>query len=50
MSNDDEDFAALLAEYDQGGKGKQKRPRVGDTVRGRIVSIGKDAEIGRAHV
>jgi small subunit ribosomal protein S1 len=42
MSNDDEDFAALLAEYDQGGK-KQKRPRVGDTVRGKIVSIGKDA-------
>lgn len=43
MSNDDEDFAALLAEYDQGGKGERKRPRVGDTVRGRIVSIGKDA-------
>ena len=43
MSNDDEDFAALLAEYDQGGKGKARRPRVGDTVRGRIVSIGKDA-------
>ena len=43
MSNDDEDFAALLAEYDQGGKGKQKRPRVGDTVRGKIVSIGKEA-------
>jgi small subunit ribosomal protein S1 len=40
-----EDFAALLAEYDQGhpNQKKARRPKVGDTVRGKVISIGKDA-------
>lgn len=41
---EEEDFAALLAEYDQkqpqrGGRG----PQVGDTVKGRVLSIGEEA-------
>jgi small subunit ribosomal protein S1 len=44
MSNDDEDdFAALLAEYDQAGQGARRRPQVGDTVKGKVISIGKEA-------
>ena len=42
MSNDDEDFAAMLAEF-EGAQPKRKRPKVGDTVRGRVISIGKEA-------
>ena len=46
--NQGEDFASLLAEYDKqhnaGDPRKKKRgPRVGDQVRGRIVSIGNGA-------
>jgi small subunit ribosomal protein S1 len=39
-----EDFAAMLAAF-EGGKprAEQKRPRVGDAVKGRVISIGKDA-------
>jgi small subunit ribosomal protein S1 len=41
----DEDFASLLAEYDE--KDKQTRgrrgPSIGDTVKGRIISIGADS-------
>lgn len=44
---DEEDFAKLLAEYegpDTGrAKKKRKEPRVGDEVRGRVISIGRDA-------
>jgi len=46
-NNGDEDFATLLAEYEgpETGRSKKKRkePSVGDEVRGRIISIGRDA-------
>ena len=45
--NDEEDFAKLLAEYEgpETGRSKKKRkePQVGDEVRGRVISIGRDA-------
>ena len=44
---DDDDFAKLLAEYEgpETGRSKKKRkePSVGDEVRGRVISIGRDA-------
>jgi small subunit ribosomal protein S1 len=44
---DDDDFAALLAEYegpdDGRSKKRRKEPSVGDEVRGRIISIGRDS-------
>jgi small subunit ribosomal protein S1 len=43
MAEKDDDFAAMLAEFEGAKPGKQRRPKVGDTVRGRIVSIGNDA-------
>jgi small subunit ribosomal protein S1 len=36
---DDDDFAKLLNEYDQ----KRRDPRVGEVVRGKVISIGQDA-------
>jgi len=39
---DEEDFAKMLAEF-EGDAPAKKRPRVGDQVKGRIVSIGADA-------
>jgi small subunit ribosomal protein S1 len=41
----DEDFASLLAEFEQGGtdKARRKQPRVGDTVKAPVVSIGAEA-------
>src|SRR5438132_3374703 len=42
MSDDDEDFAAMLAAQEAGTK-RSKRPRAGDLVTGKIVSIGKEA-------
>jgi len=39
---DDEDFAAMLAESEKGAP-RTKRPRVGDVVKGKVISIGKDA-------
>jgi len=43
--NDTEDFATLLAEYDQkrGTNPKKREPREGDVVKGKIVSIGREA-------
>jgi small subunit ribosomal protein S1 len=45
--NDEEDFAALLAEYegpdDGRSKKRRKEPKEGDEVRGKIISIGRDA-------
>lgn len=38
---DDEDFAAMLAES-EAGKKRTKRPKVGDVISGKIISIGKD--------
>src|SRR5581483_10867590 len=47
MANDDEpeDFAALLAEYEQksGPSRRKQGPQIGDLVRGAVVSIGADA-------
>jgi small subunit ribosomal protein S1 len=40
-SPQDEDFAALLKEFD--GKGAKRGARVGDAVRGRVVSFGRDS-------
>ena len=46
-SGDENEFARLLAEYEgpETGRSKKKRkePTVGDEVRGRIISIGRDA-------
>ncbi len=42
MADQDEDFAAMLAESERGAP-KSKRPRVGDVIRGKVISIGKDA-------
>src|SRR5581483_1276613 len=41
MANDEDDFAAMFAESEK--KPKRKDPQVGDEVRGRVVSIGRDA-------
>jgi small subunit ribosomal protein S1 len=44
MADNDEDFAALLAEFEgDQKKARAKRPRVGDTVRGKVIKIGKEA-------
>jgi small subunit ribosomal protein S1 len=45
MANpDDEDFAALLAEYEGGApKKKRREPEPGEELSGRVVSIGRDA-------
>jgi small subunit ribosomal protein S1 len=46
-SGDENEFARLLAEYEgpETGRSKKKRkePSVGDEVRGRVISIGRDA-------
>jgi len=42
MTDDDEDFAALLAASEAGAP-RAKRPRVGDTIKGKVISIGKEA-------
>jgi small subunit ribosomal protein S1 len=42
--SDDEDFAAMFAaEEARAGKAARKRPRPGDQVAGRVISIGKEA-------
>ncbi len=41
MAPEDEDFAALLAEYDS--PKKRREPQPGDEVKGRVISIGRDA-------
>lgn len=45
MAPDDEDFAAMLAEFEKQNPEPKKRrePKLGETVRGRVVSIGADA-------
>ena len=42
MSNDDEDFAAMFAASEK-DKPKTKRPKIGDVVRGKVISVGKEA-------
>ena len=39
----DEDFAALLAEYDEKDRKRGRGPAIGDMVKGRIVSIGAES-------
>ncbi|HWM88471.1 MAG TPA: 30S ribosomal protein S1 [Kofleriaceae bacterium] len=39
----DEDFASLLAEFDQKQTSTGRGPAIGDTVKGRIISIGAEA-------
>src|SRR6201995_4887593 len=43
MADQDEDFAALFAESERGKPKAAKRPKVGDQVTGKIISVGKDA-------
>ena len=43
MSNDEEDFAAMLAESEKGKPRNAKRPKIGDTIKGKVINIGKDA-------
>jgi small subunit ribosomal protein S1 len=47
VSGTDEDFAALLAEFERAQKReeapRQRKLRVGDTVKGRVVSVGREA-------
>lgn len=40
--SEEEDFAALFAASEKGAP-KTKRPRIGDVVRGKVISVGKDA-------
>jgi small subunit ribosomal protein S1 len=39
----DEDFAALLAEYDEKDKKRGRGPTIGDMVKGRVISIGAES-------
>jgi small subunit ribosomal protein S1 len=43
MADQDEDFATMLAESERGAPRARKRPRVGDQIAGKVISIGKDA-------
>src|SRR5262249_20924319 len=42
VTDDEEDFAAMLAEQERGAPRAKKRPRVGDQIEGKIITIGKD--------
>jgi len=41
MADQDEDFASMLAESEKGAP-RTKRPKVGDLVKGKVISFGKD--------
>src|SRR5512146_714083 len=41
--DDEEDFASMFAESERGKPRAAKRPRVGDMVKGTVISIGKEA-------
>src|SRR4051812_4956021 len=43
MADQEEDFAAMLAESERGAPHAKRRPRVGDQITGKVISIGKDA-------
>jgi small subunit ribosomal protein S1 len=43
MAEQDDDFAAMLAESERDAPKAKKRPRVGDQITGKVISIGKDA-------
>jgi len=40
MADNDDDFASMFAESDA-GKSKAKRPRTGDVIKGKVISIGQ---------
>ncbi|MGE5180802.1 MAG: 30S ribosomal protein S1 [Acidobacteriota bacterium] len=42
-TNEEDDFAAMFAESEKNQPKQGKRPRVGDMIAGRVISIGKDA-------
>ena len=42
MATDDEDFAAMFAESER-DKPRAKRPKIGDVIKGKVITIGKDA-------
>jgi len=42
MPDDDEDFAAMFAASEQ-NKPRTKRPRIGDMIQGKVITIGKEA-------
>jgi small subunit ribosomal protein S1 len=42
MSTDDDDFAAMFAASEK-DKPRTKRPKVGDVVRGKVITVGKEA-------
>ena len=41
MADNDEDFASMLAEFEGDKPKKTKRPRVGDVIGGKVISIGQ---------
>ena len=43
MADQEEDFAAMLAETERGAPRAKKRPRVGDQITGKVISVGKDS-------
>ena len=43
MADDDDDFAAMFAESERDKPRGAKRPRVGDMVKGAVITIGKEA-------
>ncbi|HLU65417.1 MAG TPA: S1 RNA-binding domain-containing protein, partial [Kofleriaceae bacterium] len=43
MAPEEEDFAALLAEYEEAERRGGRGPAVGDTVKGRVISVGAEA-------
>jgi len=42
MADQDEDFAAMLAQSERETPKGKKRPRVGDQITGKVISVGKD--------
>jgi small subunit ribosomal protein S1 len=42
MTTDDEDFAAMFAESER-DKPREKRPKIGDVIHGKVITIGKEA-------
>jgi small subunit ribosomal protein S1 len=43
MAEQEDDFAAMFAESEREAPRAKRRPRVGDQITGRVISIGKDA-------
>jgi small subunit ribosomal protein S1 len=43
MADNDDDFAAMFAESEREVPRTRKRPRVGDQIAGKVISVGKDA-------